>query len=147
MSQPQTVTTESLPPEWQNLATKADLAKIHGDVAELRSRMAHMATKEDLAELRTRLDSTATKEAFVELRTRLDSTATKEDLAELRTRLDFVATREDMAQLHGEFAGLRAEFAGLRSSLRTAGWFAGLVVGLLAVLVQIGLFFLQRSLG
>ncbi len=48
MSQPQTVTTESLPPEWQNLATKAD-------VAELRSRMAYMATKEDLAELRGKL--------------------------------------------------------------------------------------------
>ncbi|MDE0608629.1 MAG: hypothetical protein OXH77_01775 [Anaerolineaceae bacterium] len=115
MSQPQTVTTESMPPEWQNLATKADLAEIHGDVAELRSRMAYMATKEDLVEL--------------------------------RTRLDFMATREDMAQLRGEFAGLRAEFAGLRSSLRTAGWFAGLVVGLLAVVAQVALFFLQRSLG
>ena len=130
MSQPQTVTTESLPPEWQNLATKADVAAVQVDVAELRTRMEFMATKEDLAELRTRLDSTATKEDLAELRTRLDSTSTKEDLAELR----------------GEFAGLRAEFAGLRSSLRTAGWFAGLVVGLLAVVAQVALFFLQRLL-
>ena len=61
MSQPQTVTTESAPPEWQNLATKAD-------VAELRSRMAYMATKEDIAELRTRLEYTVTKEDLAEKR-------------------------------------------------------------------------------
>lgn len=97
MSQPQTVTTESAPPEWQNLATKTD-------VAELRSRMAYMATKEDIAEL--------------------------------RTRLEYTVTKEDLAELRGEVAGLR-------SSLRTAGWFFGLVIAI----VQIALFFLQRSLG
>ena len=74
------------------------------------------------------------------------SLATKADVAELRTRLEYMATKEDLAELRGEFAGLRAEFAGLRASLRTAGWFAGLVVGLLAVVAQIVLFFLQRSL-
>ncbi len=74
------------------------------------------------------------------------SLATKADVAELRTRLEYMATKEDLAELRGEFAGLRAEFAGLRGSLRTAGWFAGLVVGLLAVVAQIILFFLQRSL-
>ena len=74
------------------------------------------------------------------------SLATKADVAELRTRLEYMATKEDLAELRGEFAGLRAEFAGLRASLRTAGWFAGLVVGLLAVVAQIILFFLQRSL-
>ncbi|MCY3719366.1 MAG: hypothetical protein OXG07_07400 [Anaerolineaceae bacterium] len=129
MSQPQTATTETLPPEWQNLATKADLAEIHGDLAELRG------------------VTTELRSDVVELRSRMAYMATKEDLVELRTRLDFMATREDMAQLRGEFAGLRAEFAGLRSSLRTAGWFAGLVVGLLAVVAQVALFFLQRSLG
>ena len=72
--------------------------------------------------------------------------ATKADVAELRTRLEYMATKEDLAELRGEFAGLRAEFAGLRGSLRMAGWFAGLVVGLLAVVAQIALFFLQRSL-
>ena len=51
-----------------------------------------------------------------------------------------MATKEDLAELRGEFAGLRG-------SLRTADWFPGLVIGLLVVLVQIGLFFLQRSLG
>ena len=65
--------------------------------------------------------------------------ATKADLAELRTRLEYMATREDLAEL-------RVEFAGLRGSLRMAGWFAGLVVGLLAVVALIALFFLQRSL-
>ena len=74
------------------------------------------------------------------------SLATKADVAELRTRLEYMATKEDLAELRGEFAGLRAEFAGLRGSLRMAGWFAGLVVGLLAVVAQIALFFLQRSL-
>ena len=74
------------------------------------------------------------------------SLATKADVAELRTRLEYMATKEDLAELRGEFAGLRAEFAGLRGSLRMAGWFAGLVVGLLAVVAQIILFFLQRSL-
>ena len=74
------------------------------------------------------------------------SLATKADVAELRTRLEYMATKEDLAELRGEFAGLRAEFAGLRGSLRMAGWFAGLVVGLLAVVAQIVLFFLQRSL-
>lgn len=96
MSQPQTVTTESLPPEWQNLATKAD-------VAELRSRMAYMATKEDLAIMR------------------------------------------------GEFYESRPGLFGLGASLKTPGWFPGLAVGLeiglVAALVQVGLFFLLRSLG
>lgn len=111
MSQPQTVTTESLPPEWQNLATKADLAEVHGEVADLRSDV-------------------------VELRTRMEFMATKEDLAELRAQLASTATKEDLAELRGEFVGLRA-------SLRTAGWFIGLVIAV----VQIGMFFLQRSLG
>lgn len=110
MSQPQTVTTESLPPEWQNLATKADLAEIHGDVAELRSRM-----------------------------------------AELRTRMEFMATREEMAELRGEFPESRTGLVGLQASLGTDGWFPGLVVGLkialVVALVQVGLFFLLRSLG
>ena len=65
--------------------------------------------------------------------------ATKADVAELRTRLEYMATKEDLAELRGEFAGLWG-------SRRTAGWFAGLVVGLLAVVAQIALFFLQRSL-
>ncbi len=73
--------------------------------------------------------------------------ATKADVAELRARLEYMATKEDLAELRGEFAGLRGEFAGLRDSLRMAGWFAGLVVGLLAVVAQVALFFLQRSLG
>ena len=68
MSQPQTVTTETLPPEWQNLATKADVAEVRGDVAELRTRMEFMATKEDIAELRTRLEYTVTKEDLAEKR-------------------------------------------------------------------------------
>ncbi|MCY4525565.1 MAG: hypothetical protein OXB89_03060 [Anaerolineaceae bacterium] len=77
--------------------------------------------------------------------------ATKADLAELRTRLEYMATREDLAELRGEFPGLRAGSGGPRTSLGTDGWFHGLVfglkVGLVVALVQIGLFFLQRSLG
>ncbi len=65
--------------------------------------------------------------------------ATKADVAELRARLEYMATKENLAELRGEFSGPRV-------SLRTAGWFAGMVVGLLVALVQIGLFFLQRSL-
>ncbi|MCY3947222.1 MAG: hypothetical protein OXF44_13185 [Anaerolineaceae bacterium] len=110
MSQPQTVTTESLPPEWQHLATKADLAEIHGEVAELRS-----------------------------------------NVVELRTRVEFMATMEDLAKLRGEFSESRTGLFGLRVSLGTAGWFPGLAVGLeialVVALVQIGLFFLLRSLG
>ena len=45
MSQAQQGRTESALPDWQSLATKAD-------VAELRTRLEYMATKEDLAELR-----------------------------------------------------------------------------------------------
>ena len=97
MTQAQQRATETAAPDWQNLATKADLA-------ELRSRMAYLATKEDLAAL--------------------------------RTRMEFMATKEDLAELRGEFASLRG-------SLKAAVWVAGLVIGL----VQVGLFFLQRSLG
>ncbi len=61
MTQAQQRPTETSTPEWQNLATKADMA-------ELRSRMAFMATKADLAELRTRLEYMATREDLAELR-------------------------------------------------------------------------------
>ena len=67
------------------------------------------------------------------------SLATKADVAELRSRLAYMASKEDLAELRGEFAGLRG-------SLNRDDWFPGLVVGLLVALVQIALFFLQRSL-
>ncbi len=118
MTQAQQRATETAAPDWQNLATKADLTDIHGDVARIRS---------DVVELQTNVG---------ELRSRMAYLATKEDLAALRTRLEFMATKEDLTELRGEFASLRG-------SLKTAGWFAGLVIGL----VQVGLFFLQRSLG
>lgn len=113
MTQAQQGGTGTALPEWQNLATKADVAAVQANVAGLQGDVAGL--QGDVAELR-------------------------DSVTELRTRMEFMATKEDLAEL-------RAEFAGLHSSLRTAGWFAGLVVGLLAVLVQIGLFFLQRSLG
>ena len=90
--------------------------------------LSHLATKEDLADVRS--DLVVVRGDVAELRA---------DLAGVRTRLEFMATKEDLAELRGEFAGLRG-------SLRMAGWFAGLVVGLLAVVAQIALFFLQRSL-
>ena len=83
--------------------------------------LSHLVTKEDLAVVRG------------------DVAELRADMTEVRTRLEFMATKEDLAELRGEFAGLRG-------SLRMAGWFAGLVVGLLAVVAQIALFFLQRSL-
>ena len=106
----------------------ADVQQRHGEapVADL----SNLATREDLTELRSDVS---------ELRSRLEYMATKEDLADLRTRLEYMATKEDLAELRGEFAGLRG-------SLRTAGWFAGLVIGLVVAMVQIALFLLQRSL-
>ena len=125
MTQAQQRATETAAPDWQNLATKADLTDIHGDVAGLRGDVARI--RSDVVELQTNVG---------ELRSRMAYLATKADLAELRTRLEFMATKEDLAELRGEFASVRG-------SLKTAVWFAGLVIGL----VQIGLFFLQRLLG
>ena len=92
MAQPQTVTIGSLPPGWQRLATRADVAT-------------------------------------------------------LRIRPGCMATNANLAALRGEFHDLRAGLVGLPDSLSKAGWFPGLVVGLIAAPLQIGLFLLPGSLG
>jgi chromosome segregation ATPase len=97
---------ELLPPDREQLATKADIldlkTELRADVAELKTDL-----KADLAELKTELkaDVAELRSEFAELRS---------EFAELRTEL-----RADVAELRSEFAELRTELKADIAELRT----------------------------
>ena len=100
-----------------DLATKADIAALKGDIEALRTE-----TKADIAALRTE-----TKAGIAELRA-----ATQADIAELETRLR-AATQAGITELR---AATQADIAGLRAEIGTIRWSVGLIA---AFLFAIGL--------
>ena len=107
-----------------DLATKADIAALKGDIEALRTE-----TKADIAALKGGIEAlrTETKGDIEALRTE-----TKADIAELRA-----ATHADIAELETRLrAAAQADIAGLRAEIGTIRWTVGLIA---AFLFAIGL--------
>ena len=98
-----------------DLATKADVEALKGDIDALRA-----ATKADVEALRT-----ATKADIAETESRL-----RADLAETETRL-----RTDLAETETRLrTAVQADIAGIRAELGTVRWAVGLIAAFLFVI-------------
>ena len=111
-----------------NLATKADVAALKGDIDALRT-----ATKADIAALKGDIDAlrTETKADIAALKGDIDAlrTETKADTEALRT-----TTKADIAALKADIAGIDARIDALRAELGTVRWAVGLIAAFLFII-------------
>ena len=127
-------------------ATKADIAALKGDIDALRTE-----TKADIAALKGDIDAlrTETKADIAALKGDIDAlrTETKADIAALKGDIDALrtetkadtealrtTTKADIAALKADIAGIDARIDALRAELGTVRWAVGLIAAFLFII-------------